>query len=182
MLPQASHWRRTPSSAAAEGRKGAGNLAESRRVRGGALAERTCHEWPEYRNLRRLSSECGLRVRPWQRIVSPGLSSVPADSEPIMTAPAPAAIAFETFAENQMPPSDTTGTSRSVAARAQSVIAVTCGTPALGSPRGRGRGCRRPARGRRRGPDGTGRGEHLVTARPAGRGPGSGRRSPRAAG
>lgn len=47
-----------------------------------------------------------------------------------MTAPAPAVIAFETSPENQLPPSDTTGTSRSVAARAQSVIAVTCGTPA----------------------------------------------------
>ena len=35
-----------------------------------------------------------LKRSPWTRITSPGVSSVPASSEPIMTASAPAAIAL----------------------------------------------------------------------------------------
>ena len=50
-----------------------------------------------------------LNVRPWYRIVSPGLSSVPASRLPIITVSAPAAIAFVTSPENLMPPSAISG-------------------------------------------------------------------------
>src|ERR1700690_3828274 len=61
--------------------------------------------------------------------MSPGASSVPAKSEPIITLLAPAAIALTTSPENLTPPSDTIGTPRRFAARAQSNTADTCGTP-----------------------------------------------------
>src|ERR1700760_4451369 len=50
-------------------------------------------------------------------MVSPGLSSVPAKSEPIITEWAPAAIALVRSPENLMPPSAMTGTPCSAAAR-----------------------------------------------------------------
>src|SRR3954470_22479160 len=71
-----------------------------------------------------------LNVRPWYRIVSPGLSSVPASRLPIITASAPAAIAFVISPEYLMPPSAISGTPASRVAREHSEIAVICGTPA----------------------------------------------------
>ncbi len=46
-----------------------------------------------------------LKRSPWARITSPGASSVPASSEPSMTASAPAAIAFAMSPDEVMPPS-----------------------------------------------------------------------------
>jgi hypothetical protein len=71
-----------------------------------------------------------LKERPWRRISSPGLSSVPANSEPIMTDEAPAARAFTMSPENLMPPSAMIGISALAVARAASAIAVICGMPA----------------------------------------------------
>ncbi len=62
-------------------------------------------------------------------MTSPGASSVPANSEPIMTLSAPAAIALATSPEYLMPPSAMTGMPRAAAAWAASAIAVSCGTP-----------------------------------------------------
>src|SRR5665213_4575922 len=63
-------------------------------------------------------------------MVSPGLSSTPANSEPIITELAPAAIALVTSPEYLMPPSAITGMPRSRAARYASATAVICGMPA----------------------------------------------------
>src|SRR5260370_7657182 len=63
-------------------------------------------------------------------MVSPGDSSVPAKSEPIMTTLAPAAMALVTSPEYLIPPSAITGMPSSRQARAASAIAVICGTPA----------------------------------------------------
>src|SRR3954470_21884479 len=63
-------------------------------------------------------------------MTSPGDSSVPASAEPSMTASAPAAIAFATSPEYRIPPSAMSGTPSAAQMRAQSWIAVTCGTPA----------------------------------------------------
>src|SRR5512142_883584 len=62
-------------------------------------------------------------------MTSPGDSSVPASSDPIITVDAPAASAFTTSPEYFTPPSETTGTPYFSAARAQSSTAVICGTP-----------------------------------------------------
>src|SRR5512147_3306160 len=62
-------------------------------------------------------------------MTSPGASSVPASSEPIITELAPAASAFTTSPENFTPPSEMTGTPYFSAARAQLSTAVICGTP-----------------------------------------------------
>src|SRR5512133_2053513 len=62
-------------------------------------------------------------------MTSPGDSSVPARSEPIITLDAPAASAFTTSPEYFTPPSEMTGTPYFSAARAQSSTAVICGTP-----------------------------------------------------
>src|ERR1043166_5892920 len=69
-------------------------------------------------------------------MVSPGLSSVPASSEPIMIEWAPAAIALVRSPENLMPPSAITGTSCSAAAREHSITAGVCGRPAAVPHRG----------------------------------------------
>src|ERR1035438_2341657 len=69
-------------------------------------------------------------VRPWNSMVSPGLSSVPANRLPIMTASAPAAMALVMSPENLMPPSAINGTPAGPVAREHSAIAVSCGTPA----------------------------------------------------
>ena len=63
-------------------------------------------------------------------MTSPGLSSVPANSEPIITEEAPAAMALTTSPENLMPPSATMGTSALAAALAAAAMAVICGMPA----------------------------------------------------
>ena len=68
-----------------------------------------------------------LKRRPSARTDSPGLSSVPASIEPIMTEDAPAASAFTTSPEYLMPPSAMTGTSS--APRTASMMAVIWGTP-----------------------------------------------------
>src|SRR4029079_17979534 len=68
-----------------------------------------------------------LYERPWYRKISPGASSVPARSEPTMTADAPAASALAMSPLVRTPPSAITGTP--FAARAASMIAVSCGTP-----------------------------------------------------
>src|SRR5438876_2284559 len=52
-----------------------------------------------------------LKRRPSSRNDSPGLSSVPASIEPIITLSAPAARAFTTSPEYLIPPSAITGTS-----------------------------------------------------------------------
>src|SRR5438094_5658464 len=52
-----------------------------------------------------------LKRRPSSRNDSPGLSSVPASIDPIITLSAPAASAFTTSPEYLMPPSAITGTS-----------------------------------------------------------------------
>src|SRR6266567_1473860 len=62
-------------------------------------------------------------------MISPGASSVPANSEPIITVCAPAATALATSPEFVMPPSAMMGMSCRCAALAQSEMAVTCGTP-----------------------------------------------------
>src|SRR5512146_1881033 len=62
-------------------------------------------------------------------MTSPGDSSVPARSEPIMIVEAPAASAFTTSPENFTPPSEMIGTPYFSAARLQSSTAVICGTP-----------------------------------------------------
>src|SRR6266850_1004750 len=62
-------------------------------------------------------------------MISPGASSVPANSDPIITVEAPAASAFTTSPENFTPPSAITGTSARFATRAASSTAVNCGTP-----------------------------------------------------
>src|SRR5206468_2559967 len=59
--------------------------------------------------------------------VSPGLSSVPASIDPIMTLVAPAARAFTASPEYLIPPSAMTGTSP--APSTASSTAVSCGTP-----------------------------------------------------
>src|ERR1019366_7461945 len=71
-----------------------------------------------------------LNERPWKRMVSPGLSSVPANSEPIITQLAPAAMALVMSPEYLTPPSAMIGVLESRAARAASAMAVICGTPA----------------------------------------------------
>src|SRR6186997_2465390 len=63
-------------------------------------------------------------------MTSPGASSVPANSDPIITTSAPAAIAFATSPENFTPPSEITGMLFSRAALTQLEMAVICGTPA----------------------------------------------------
>src|SRR6478736_2940659 len=63
-------------------------------------------------------------------MTSPGASSVPANSDPIITTSAPAAIALATSPENFTPPSEITGTPLSRVALTQEAIAVICGTPA----------------------------------------------------
>src|SRR6266545_3676199 len=68
-----------------------------------------------------------LKRRPSSRNDSPGLSSVPASIEPIITLAAPAASAFTTSPEYLMPPSAMTGTSPAPATA--STIALICGTP-----------------------------------------------------
>src|SRR5438309_499484 len=62
-------------------------------------------------------------------MISPGASSVPAKSEPIMTVCAPAASALATSPEYLIPPSAMIGLPRLCDALAQSLMAVTCGTP-----------------------------------------------------
>ena len=56
-------------------------------------------------------------------MTSPGASSVPAKSEPIITESAPAAMALATSPENLTPPSAMTGTPRAFAALTHSMIA-----------------------------------------------------------
>src|SRR2546426_1103398 len=68
-----------------------------------------------------------LKRRPSSRNDSPGLSSVPASTEPIITLSAPAASALTTSPEYLMPPSAITGTSP--APVTASTIAVICGMP-----------------------------------------------------
>jgi len=63
-------------------------------------------------------------------MTSPGASSVPAKSDPIITQSAPAAIALATSPENLIPPSAIMGTPAFEATSTQSTIAVICGTPA----------------------------------------------------
>ena len=62
-------------------------------------------------------------------MISPGASSVPAKSDPIITVSAPAAIALATSPECLIPPSAMTGTPRPLAACTQSAMAVSCGIP-----------------------------------------------------
>ncbi len=68
-----------------------------------------------------------LKRRPSSRNDSPGLSSVPASMDPIITLDAPAASAFTMSPEYLMPPSAMTGTSP--APSTASNTAVSCGTP-----------------------------------------------------
>src|SRR3954467_14775341 len=70
-----------------------------------------------------------LYERPWYRITSPGASSVPANSDPIITVCAPAASAFTMSPEYLIPPSEMQGTPCRPAARTQLSTAVICGTP-----------------------------------------------------
>ena len=62
-------------------------------------------------------------------MISPGLSSVPANRLPIIVVLAPTAMALVMSPEKRMPPSAMTGTSCRAAARAQSMTAVIIGTP-----------------------------------------------------
>src|SRR5438874_3237427 len=62
-------------------------------------------------------------------MISPGASSVPANSEPIITVSAPAASALATSPEYLIPPSATIATPEPLAAATDSAIAVNCGTP-----------------------------------------------------
>ena len=57
-------------------------------------------------------------------MISPGLSSVPAKSDPIMIVSAPAAMAFVISPENLTPPSAMSGILCSRQTRAQSMIAL----------------------------------------------------------
>src|SRR5262249_10359028 len=59
----------------------------------------------------------------------PGLSSVPANSEPSMAQLAPAAMALARSPEYLMPPSEITGTFCLRQASTASTTAVSCGTP-----------------------------------------------------
>ena len=68
-----------------------------------------------------------LKRRPSSRNDSPGLSSVPASIEPIITDEAPAARAFTMSPEYLTPPSAITG--MSPAPSTASITAVSCGTP-----------------------------------------------------
>src|SRR6266849_1037867 len=70
-----------------------------------------------------------LYERPWKRMTSPGASSVPAKSEPIITVCAPQASALTMSPEYLMPPSEMQGTPDFAAALMQLSIAVICGTP-----------------------------------------------------
>src|SRR3954452_1367552 len=70
-----------------------------------------------------------LYERPWYRITSPGASSVPANSDPIITVCAPAAIAFTASPEYLIPPSEMQGTPKRDAARTHASTALICGTP-----------------------------------------------------
>src|SRR5881392_1124814 len=70
-----------------------------------------------------------LYERPWYRMTSPGASSVPANSDPIITVCAPAASALATSPEYFTPPSAMMGTPTDFAAATLSEIAVSCGTP-----------------------------------------------------
>src|SRR3954468_24238429 len=70
-----------------------------------------------------------LYERPWYRITSPGASSVPANSDPIITVCAPAAIAFTALPEYLIPPSEMQGTPKRDAARTHASTALICGTP-----------------------------------------------------
>src|SRR6202030_1970621 len=67
--------------------------------------------------------------RPWNRKTSPGVSSVPASSEPTMAQSAPAATALARSPEYLMPPSAITGVLLFFATSTESMIAVSCGTP-----------------------------------------------------
>src|SRR3954464_11778074 len=62
-------------------------------------------------------------------MTSPGASSVPAKSEPIITVCAPAARALTMSPEYLMPPSEMQGTPNFAVARTQLSMAVICGTP-----------------------------------------------------
>ncbi len=62
-------------------------------------------------------------------MTSPGLSSVPASIEPIMTVSAPAATALAASPENFTPPSAMTGTPYLRATAETSAMAVSWGTP-----------------------------------------------------
>src|SRR3974390_2251735 len=70
-----------------------------------------------------------LYERPWYKKTSPGVSSVPASSEPTMAQSAPAEIALARSPEYLMPPSAITGVPFAFAASTQSMMAVSCGTP-----------------------------------------------------
>src|SRR3954468_5935372 len=70
-----------------------------------------------------------LYERPCQRNASPGVSSVPANSEPTIAQSAPAASALARSPEYLMPPSAITGVPDFRASSTQSMIAVICGTP-----------------------------------------------------
>src|SRR2546428_205621 len=65
-----------------------------------------------------------LKRRPSSRNDSPGLSSVPPSSEPIITLEAPAARAFTTSPEYLMPPSAMTGTSPAAEAAVLVLVGV----------------------------------------------------------
>src|ERR1044071_8326569 len=70
-----------------------------------------------------------LYDRPWYRMISPGSSSVPGNTVPIITVSAPAASALATSPEYLMPPSAMIATPEPRAAETASPIAVSCGTP-----------------------------------------------------
>ena len=61
--------------------------------------------------------------------IFPGLSVVPANNEPIITASAPAAIAFEISPENFIPPSEIILVLKFFSAFLTSKTALSCGTP-----------------------------------------------------
>ena len=63
-------------------------------------------------------------------MVSPGLSSTPANTDPIITVLAPATKAFTTSPVYRIPPSAINGTLNFFSADAASITAVICGTPA----------------------------------------------------
>ena len=62
-------------------------------------------------------------------MTSPGASSVPANSEPIITVCAPQARALTMSPEYLMPPSEMQGMANFAVTRAQLSMAVICGTP-----------------------------------------------------
>src|SRR5687768_3273102 len=62
-------------------------------------------------------------------IISPGASSVPASSDPIIILSAPAASAFTRSPENRIPPSAIAGTPDPFNAFAASYTADNCGNP-----------------------------------------------------